>query len=77
MLYAKSKQGPSNRVLNSNVVTCLEKQLKAVQIDGQMILFLHSDKPYYYLGVEITASLNWTHPAQKVKQSMLEKGKGS
>ena len=38
--------------------------------------FLHLDRPYCYLGIEITASLDWTHQVQKVKRSTLEKGQG-
>ena len=55
-------------------VQCLEESFKPITINKESVPSLEPDKPYCYLGVEITASMNWTQQVKKLKEAALSKG---
>ena len=57
MLYAASRTEGNGNPLHHKMVQCLEKRLKSITINTESVPFLEPDKPYCYLGVEITASM--------------------
>ena len=74
ILYARCKKEASNAPLHTSMVSLLERQLKKVSIEDNPIPFLAPDKPYCYLGVEITACMDWRLQVQKMKDITFEKG---
>ena len=74
MLYAASRTEGNGNPLHHKMVQCLEKRLKSIKINTESVPFLEPDKPYCYLGVEITASMDWTHQVKKLKEAVLSKG---
>ena len=74
ILYARCKKEASSAPLHTSMVSLLERQLKKVSIDNDPIPFLAPDKPYCYLGVEITACMDWRLQVQKMKDITFEKG---
>ena len=74
MLYAASRTEGNGNPLHHKVVQCLEKRLRSIKINTESVPLLEPDKPYCYLGVEITASMNWTHQVKKLKEAVLSKG---
>jgi len=50
------------------------QQLKGkIEIQRQKAQFLESDKPFCYLGVEITMDLNWKHQIQRMTHNLKNK----
>ena len=74
MLYAASRKEAKGNPLHHKLVQCLRKILEPVTINDDSVPFLEPDKPYCYLGIEITASMNWTHRVEKLKEAVLSKG---
>ena len=72
--YARCKKEASSAPLQTSMVSLLERQLKMVSKEGNPIPFLAPDKPYCYLGVEITACMDWRLQVQKMKDITFEKG---
>ena len=74
ILYARCKKEASSAPLQTSMVSLLKRQLKKVSIEDNPIPFLAPDKPYCYLGVEITACMDWRLQVQKMKDITFEKG---
>ena len=71
MLYAASRQEANGNPLHHK---CSRKRLKPLPNNQERVPFLEPDRPYCYLVVEITASINWTHQVKIPKEAVLSKG---
>ena len=71
-LYRDVATGLVQHTHKGSAKSRLYRQLSTVQIDGQPIPILHPDEEAYtYLGVDITATLNWDIQAEKLIRETL------
>ena len=72
MLYGFCNKESAGGSLSHKLIERLQKRLELVQIEKSPLPFKRSDMPYTYLGVEITANLEWKYQVKKVKEVTLD-----